>query len=195
MQTNDYAEAIKQIKHFNWVDPHADVLSFLEDFTTKNNEKSKRTFALYYLKKNDEKLCVWCLKNRLTGRQQKYCSFDCKMSCYIYANPQDDCAKAYVLIYKQNCACAVCGLSYEDLIIKGVSRMLKRKSEWETFKIKHQLKGEFDPWIGTLVDNTGHIIQVDHIIPIFKGGAAIGLQNIQVICSGCHMVKTASERR
>lgn len=195
MQTNDYAEAIKKIKHFNWVEPHADVLSFLEDFTTKNNEKSKRTFALYYLKKNDEKLCVWCLKNRLTGRQQKYCGFDCKMSCFIYANPQDDYAKAWVLINKQNCACAACGLSYEDLIIKGVNRMIKRVEEWRINAKKYGWKEILEIQYGAIVDNTGHIIQVDHIIPIFKGGAAIGLQNIQVICSGCHMVKTASERR
>ena len=39
----------------------------------------------------------------------------------------------------------------------------------------------------------GH--EVDHIIPIFKGGTALGWDNIQLLCQDCHRLKSAQERR
>ena len=37
--------------------------------------------------------------------------------------------------------------------------------------------------------------ETDHIIPIFKGGMALGWENIQLLCGPCHAKKTAAERR
>lgn len=37
--------------------------------------------------------------------------------------------------------------------------------------------------------------EVDHIIPIFKGGMALGWENIQLLCGPCHRTKTIEERR
>ena len=39
-----------------------------------------------------------------------------------------------------------------------------------------------------------HDSEVDHINPIFKGGAALGSENHQLLCKVCHLRKTVSER-
>jgi 5-methylcytosine-specific restriction endonuclease McrA len=35
--------------------------------------------------------------------------------------------------------------------------------------------------------------EVDHVIPIFKGGQALGLDNHQAICYSCHKGKTSKD--
>lgn len=37
--------------------------------------------------------------------------------------------------------------------------------------------------------------EVDHIIPIFKGGSALGTENLQLLCKECHLDKTINERK
>lgn len=37
--------------------------------------------------------------------------------------------------------------------------------------------------------------EVDHIIPIFKGGDALGTENLQLLCCACHLKKTIAERK
>jgi 5-methylcytosine-specific restriction endonuclease McrA len=37
--------------------------------------------------------------------------------------------------------------------------------------------------------------EVDHIIPIFKGGQALGTENLQLLCQECHLSKTINERK
>ena len=44
-------------------------------------------------------------------------------------------------------------------------------------------------------DNFTESFEVDHIIPISKGGTALGSENHQLICYPCHKIKTSKERR
>ena len=37
--------------------------------------------------------------------------------------------------------------------------------------------------------------EVDHVVPLHLGGAALDPNNLQAICRGCHAAKTASENR
>ena len=37
------------------------------------------------------------------------------------------------------------------------------------------------------------ILEVDHRIPLFKGGAPLDLDNCQTLCPGCHRDKTTRE--
>ena len=36
--------------------------------------------------------------------------------------------------------------------------------------------------------------QADHIIPVYKGGGACGIENFQTLCSECHKEKTSLDR-
>ena len=37
--------------------------------------------------------------------------------------------------------------------------------------------------------------EVDHVLSLRRGGAAYALENLQVLCRGCHIGKTQSENR
>jgi len=41
----------------------------------------------------------------------------------------------------------------------------------------------------------GKAYEVDHIIPIFKGGEILGIENVQLLCQSCHRIKSAEERK
>lgn len=38
-------------------------------------------------------------------------------------------------------------------------------------------------------------LQVDHIIPVHRGGGGRWLDNYQLLCDSCHKIKTAKDRR
>ena len=38
-------------------------------------------------------------------------------------------------------------------------------------------------------------LEVDHVVPIEKGGAPWADSNLQTLCRGCHIEKTAAERQ
>lgn len=37
--------------------------------------------------------------------------------------------------------------------------------------------------------------EIDHVIPIYKGGTALGSENLQALCGECHTVKTKEDRK
>jgi hypothetical protein len=141
-------------------------------------------------------LCAWCEKNEVTDKRRKYCSNDCSMSSDVNCYPQAPQTKAWRLIKIQGCACAGCGTSFEDEIReKLVARVAEKKAlsevEWfgESVWVKESTPISFH-FMGC---NSGEKLQVDHIVPIHKGGAGVGLDNTQVLCRDCHLKKTAKE--
>lgn len=181
-------EVLKNIEHYEYTPPCESTLSILP-------KGKDRSTALSNLTALDDKKCVWCRNSHLVGRRRKYCSVSCKNSAMMFCYPQDPRTKAWVLINRQGCACRLCGLSHEDLIIENYSKALKSKERYETFAEKYGYTQKFtiSYWhlMGT---SSGHILQADHIVPIFKGGSSLGIDNIQVVCAACHSIKTAAER-
>jgi hypothetical protein len=134
--------------------------------------------------------CSWCNEMPIPRSKRKYCSEDCQKSAMMYCNPQSPATKAWLLINRQMCSCAGCGLSFEDDLIDRIQRQARHY-------IKMQMKGYNYPdrvSYHAIGDNWGEETQVDHIHPIFKGGDGIGLKNIQVLCRECHKRKTVEER-
>lgn len=165
-----------------FVEPSAEVRKQISITTS-------RTYNLSNLKSKDGK-CAWCQEGKLPTKRHKYCSTACSNSAFYYCNPQHPSAKGYVFVELQDGACKACGISHEELVISKVKARLALKERLsktygDNVKVSYY----------TIVNNTGHIIQVDHKVPIFKGGASVGLDNIQVICASCHYEKTAAERK
>jgi 5-methylcytosine-specific restriction endonuclease McrA len=108
----------------------------------------------------------------------------------------------WLFIYRQSCTCPRCGEIFEDevdaLIEKRWQYILDRKAEtdapdyWskELARYWREMKTVCLHSVG---NNTGSKWQVDHRVPIFKGGDGIGLDNVHVICTTCHQKKTAGE--
>lgn len=139
-----------------------------------------------------DRKCAWCETEYITGRRRKYCSDTCDMMSLFFCFPQHPSAKAFILIELQGCACARCGLSYEDELQQKIDR------RWRDQHTKPSYNSRWEPddspvsyfWCGY---GTGDRLQVDHIIPLHKGGDGVGLHNVQVLCIDCHKEKTKED--
>lgn len=130
------------------------------------------------------RMCAWCAAVELTHGNQKYCTTECGNSAMAWAYPQKEDALRY-LLERQGWKCAICQYDYKpelDLMASR-DRMLGygfeiAKFPWHYFKrLKSRVPKQYRP-------------EVDHIIPIYKGGASLGLANHQAICFTCHKSKS-----
>ena len=147
-----------------------------------------RMFSIANLK-NIPGRCTWC-ESVLTGLRRRWCGNDCLQSALDYCYPQNPQAKMRRLIFKQGCACLVCGVIFEDEIIGLIQDAFEQRNRYNKTDEKPHLVS-----LHALGANTGHIWQTDHIDPIFRGGRGIDPDNLQTICTDCHDRKTVEERR
>lgn len=136
-----------------------------------------------------KRLCAWCNTTELTHGNQKYCSTDCSNSAMAWAYPQKEDALRYLLL-RQEWKCILCQYDYkshiEDIVARD-KRMLGNdfyaweRLPWYYFKrLKRRVPKDRRP-------------EVDHIVPIYKGGQSLGLDNHQAICYTCHKDKTKKD--
>lgn len=50
-----------------------------------------------------------------------------------------------------------------------------------------------DGWRCSKCDRRGRALEVDHLKPIAEGGRRWDIDNLQVLCKGCHIRKTRAE--
>lgn len=146
----------------------------------------KRTIGLSSIKPilvEGVKSCVWCL-GPLKGAQRKWCSPLCSHSAYTWANPQSE-EGLQVLLARQDFRCAQCQYDWQPLTksLLGTRGIPKALNTHATFNVRlmKALK-RYSP--------KGTKPEVDHIIPIHKGGLSIGFDNHQTICYNCHKTKS-----
>lgn len=132
----------------------------------------------------DGKVCSWCNAKPIEKGRKKYCSEACVFSAQVYVNPQTPKAKAWVFVAIQSCACRICGEDFEDELVA----IAESKRPFMTGLPRD---GKFTLSYWGLGYGTGERWQVDHIVPIHKGGRGIGFENVQVVCATCHRKKTA----
>lgn len=175
------------------------------ELTLSTKNRSRNLDTLRAIERDGKRVCAWCNASALKSKQQKYCSADCSISAWAWFYPQKEWGLG-ILMIRQEWLCKVCGFSWRALaqeIHNKQYRMrrvvenhlwiykedptlkepfaLGEKVDWALMKrIKRQSPGARKP-------------EVDHIIPIFKGGTSIGLDNHQVICNACHKLKTAAD--
>lgn len=155
----------------------------------------KRSYALSHLKViklpeldlkgKNIRLCAWCALTILKRSSQKYCSKECRYSARSWAYPQKE-ENIFFLFNRQDWKCNVCQYDYisliEQLLVNG--RVYNKPGDFRQVfsyylirRIKSKGLKERKP-------------EVDHIVPISKGGTSLGNENHQVICFTCHKAKS-----
>ena len=67
-------------------------------------------------------------------------------------------------------------------------RKINRRA-WERIRL---VALDRDGWRCQVCGRAGRL-EVDHRIPLHKGGEALDLDNLQTLCAGCHVAKTRGE--
>lgn len=137
-----------------------------------------------------KKHCIWCL-GPLKGRQYRWCSADCSNYAFAWANPQKE-HGLNILLVRQEWKCNICSLSWLGLALelynkahprdasKGSPNFGKSYDYLLMKRLKRTVAAKWKP-------------EVDHIVPIYKGGQALGIDNHQAICYSCHKKKTGKD--
>lgn len=129
------------------------------------------------------KKCAWCYSAKTRG--PKYCGQDCAKSARAHFYPQKEEALSYLLM-RQNFECAHCKYDWkpliEQLLVNGrvydkPDDYKVRFSYWLMRRIKSKSPKDRKP-------------EVDHTVPIYKGGQTLGLENHSCLCFSCHKAKT-----
>lgn len=137
------------------------------------------------IKKGTSWYCRVCFKE-LGGRNENFCSPACKEH-YAICCWQGSARLA--VARRDKGICSQCGLDSEGLKRKVSDRAIKvhdkKKIDPRVYIYRFERMFKF---------NTGHgaYWEADHIIPVKKGGAKLGLSNLQTLCIRCHKLKTFS---
>lgn len=129
--------------------------------------------------------CVWCVEVKLHNRNQKYCSDLCRNSTWAWAYPQKE-EGLYYLLQRQQFKCASCQFDYKPTL----TELAKEYAPWRDFEreffwgLMKRLKNR----MGTIRPDRRP--EVDHVIPVSKGGDGLGLDNHECKCYLCHKAKT-----
>lgn len=104
---------------------------------------------------------------------------------FSWANPQNEYG-LNILLARQNWKCNACQYDYGPL----VSQLLTNGRVYNK-PADHNI--QMCPSLALRIKQhspEGTKPEVDHIIPISKGGQSIGFDNLQTICVQCHKAKT-----
>lgn len=162
----------------------------VEELTKTYKDRAFAVSKLQHVVREDgTKGCIWCgdpLKTK--HHMQRYCKDKmCPKSTYAWGYPQKEEGLHFILM-RQDFCCNSCGYDYKPFIESNVMGAygtggVDYKTQINFYVIK-RLKERIDPKLKP---------EVDHIIPISKGGTALGLDNHQVICYTCHKTKTSKD--
>jgi hypothetical protein len=139
------------------------------------------------IREDGTKGCLWCgdeLKSK--HHAARYCKDpDCIEAIIAWAHPQKE-AGLFTLLVRQDWKCNICAHDYKPFIEERVvDRHYGTKSKNDliqyNFYIVKSLKNLIEDSL---------LPEVDHVVPISKGGIALGLSNHQAICKTCHKVKS-----
>lgn len=162
-----------------------------EEILKTYKERSCDLSSLNAIKIDNKRFCAWCGVGQLNHGNQKYCTKDCSFSAMASFYPQKE-EGLSILLIRQDWKCAGCFYDYAPLaqqIAKAMhgghdyNRLVDFKVEydWALMKrLKSRCPSEYRP-------------EVDHIVPIYKGGQSLGLDNHQAICYTCHKTKTKKD--
>jgi HNH endonuclease len=161
----------------------------VEELTKSYRERSYNLSCLLAIKLEElnekgkpKRMCAWCAEVALQHGNQKYCSAECSDSAMAWAYPQKENALHFLML-RQDWKCKMCQFDYKPAIDEVMARERKNNPYAVTIFWYHLKR------LKVRVPNNRKP-EVDHIIPVYKGGETLGLDNHQAICYTCHKVKS-----
>lgn len=130
--------------------------------------------------------CTWCGVVEIKKSNQKYCSSACSLAIFAWANPQIGNGLHY-LLSRQDWQCRLCNYSYMEVLRATMTYCNQRN--YLIPQVGKDDSRRFMRWFKDFCPEERKP-EVDHVVPIHKGGQAIGFDNHQAICAFCHKRKT-----
>lgn len=129
-------------------------------------------------------LCRIC-EGTIPSPRRTFCSEQCVHEYNLRANG----SYAREQVFKRDRGiCTKCGLDTEEL--RSLLYKIRVQKGEQVYK---QLLNYYKEQYGWSFDLEKHFYEVDHKIPVFKGGGSCGLDNLQTLCVPCHRKKSMKE--
>lgn len=164
----------------------------VEALTKSHKERSCALSSLKQVKLDGiRKNCVWCLAVLRKGRH-KWCSLACIASALAWAAP----SRAHgvrVLLYRDNFKCTLCHFDYRPYFNQAFSKIKRnmrfRRPRMKSFRIEYLIR------VFKRLMSRDTRLEVDHIAQVSLGGQTLGFENVRLLCSKCHKIKTKQDTK
>ena len=152
--------------------PRPEIVEFLE----KN--KFRRFCNSYMMPKPEKGHCKWC-GGKLPQQQRVWCCDECQNEAYIRFGYLRE------VWLRDKGICAICGIdtSWLQSCVKEIKE-IQRRFRHVPFS---QFKKDLGPWF----THNRCLYEMDHILPVSRGGGLCGLENYRTLCLRCHKKETA----
>jgi hypothetical protein len=159
----------------------------IEELTKSYRERRINLSDLDAVVVDGVKQCRWCL-TPLTGRKYMWCSSDCQNTAWAWANPQKE-GGLHILLARQDFKCNQCQFDYMPYVEDSIKYMNQKKKTIDPNSIKEKVNERLMKLLKYKTPSD-RLPEVDHVVPIYKGGMPLGFDNHQAICYSCHKTKT-----
>ena len=159
----------------------------IEELTKSYRDRRINLSDLESVKIDGAKCCKWCMA-KLSGKKYAWCSEDCSTMAWVWANPQKE-GGLHVLLARQDFKCNTCQFDYMPYVQDSLGYLNRYHQTVDPAKIREKIS----PTLMKILKYkapSNRLPEVDHIVPIYKGGTPLGLSNHQAICFSCHKAKT-----
>jgi 5-methylcytosine-specific restriction endonuclease McrA len=107
---------------------------------------------------------------------------------WSWANPQKE-GGLHVLLARQDFKCNLCQFDYMPYVEDSIRYMNQKRKYIEPDSIRSVINERLMKLLKYKTPSD-RLPEVDHVVPIYKGGSPLGFDNVQCICYSCHKTKT-----
>jgi HNH endonuclease len=159
----------------------------IEELTKSHRERRINLSDIDPVVIDDVKCCRWCV-TPLKGRKYMWCSTECQTMAWAWANPQKE-GGLHILLARQDFKCDICQFDYMPYVQDAIRYMNQNRKTIDPETIREKINERLMKILKYKAPSD-RLPEVDHIVPIYKGGQSLGLDKVRCLCYLCHKAKT-----